>query len=133
MFLAVRFGRPVSVMKLNGSTVALRDATGESVPATVTGTEGGRLLFVVPLSPLDFQTSYTLVLDGVSDNAGDLLLTTTVQFTTEPNPGDTSDEEWHPNPEDFKGHWHSHTGPSDWQSCPRCEPNPASLPCPDKC
>src|SRR6266851_7635051 len=116
--LAVRFGSPMSVTGLNAANVTLQDASGDSVRSTVTAAESGRLLFVIPVSALQFGTTYFLRLNGLTDSNGRQLPAKTIQFTTVSDPQDSSDEEWIPTAADFNGQWHSHTGPSEWQKLP---------------
>lgn len=116
--LAVRFGGQMSVLSLNSTNVTLQDTNGNSAPATITGAEAGRLLFVVPSAPLQFGTTYLLTLTNLTDSNGRQLPTKTIQFTTQADPQDSSDEEWVPGSGDFNGQWHSHTGQSEWQTLP---------------
>jgi RHS repeat-associated protein len=116
--IGVRFASPMSVMGLNTSNIVLRDSSGNPVQTVVSGVENGRLVFVVPSSPLQFGMTYLLTLDQLVDLNGQLLDTKTIQFTTQDDPQDSSDEEWIPGAEDFNGQWHSHTGPSEWQKLP---------------
>jgi RHS repeat-associated protein len=116
--VGVRFEGPMAVTTLTPSQISLHDGSGNEVPASITGAESGRLVFVVPASPLQFGTTYLLTLDGVLDSNNQALGLKTIQFTTQGNPQDSSDEEWLPGPDAFNGHWSTGTGTSEWQMLP---------------
>jgi len=122
--IGVRFTSPMSLLTLTTQHAVLNDTSGNTVSANITGAEAGRLLFVVPTSPLQFGTSYTLTLDGLVDLKGQQLPSTTIQFTTPTDPQDSSSEQWIPGPEAFQGHWHSGTGGSEWQKLPPLQAPP---------
>jgi YD repeat-containing protein len=113
--LAVRFGSEMANTSLNQANVTLQDSNGNSVHVAVTGAESGRLVFLIASAPLEFGTNYVLTLTDVIDANGESLPVTTIRFTTEADPNDSSDEEWIPGSGDLNGQWHSHTGPSEWQ------------------
>src|SRR4029077_17180439 len=60
-------------------------------------------------------TSYVVTLNGVLDGNNRQLPTTTIDFTTQRDPSDSSDEQWIPGADAFNGQWSSRTGTSEWQ------------------
>jgi RHS repeat-associated protein len=117
--IAVRFGSEMSILSLNQSNVSLVDGNGNRVQASVTATESGRLLFVIPTSPLEFATDYVLTIQNVVEaKTQSPLPASTVHFTTEDDPNAAIGDTWIPGADDFNGQWHSHTGPSEWQKEP---------------
>ena len=122
--VGVRFESAMSVLTLNTGHVTLEDSVGNRVTATVTGAETGRLVFVIPASPLKFGTTYLLTLDGLLDSRGQTLPTKTIQFTTQSDSQDSIDESWIPGPDAFNGRWSTGTGPSIWQKLPPLQAPP---------
>src|SRR4029077_10468146 len=81
------FSEPLNAATLNGSTIALRDATNALVDSTVNYTAGSTTVTLVPTGPLQINTTYTLPLSpgssGITDVAGNALVASfSSSFTT---------------------------------------------------
>jgi RHS repeat-associated protein len=81
ILVATRFSKPISVTTANTFTVTL-SAPGGPVPVKVVPGEAGMLVFVTPVEALQSNTAYTMELNGLTDNSGQSLSTTTITFTT---------------------------------------------------
>ena len=87
--ISLRFSKPLPVAAINTSTVTLRSSAAD-VAIDVIPAEGGSLAFITPKTPLDVDTTYTLSISGVADNAGKVMPDTTILFTTTPTMGPTT-------------------------------------------
>jgi hypothetical protein len=80
--LGVRFSEPVDVATLTTSSVTLSSA-GQAVSATVSPSEQGLLVFLLPSANLAAGTTYGLSLSSaIKDTAGNALTPFASQFTT---------------------------------------------------
>ncbi|MBI3302592.1 MAG: Ig-like domain-containing protein, partial [Deltaproteobacteria bacterium] len=123
--IALRFSQPLQVETVNTGTVTLTGPRGAEA-ITVTPAEGGMLAFILPDMPLHPGTTYTLSLDGPTDETGFALPVTILSFTTvsvlsttrqsaqsgqtqkQPTPDDKDDDEdWILGAKNFKGAWRS--------------------------
>ncbi len=137
VFVAVRFSKPILVAGANAATVLLTGPDG-NVAVRVVPTEGGMLLFLVPEAPLRPGTTYTVTLQGLTDELGEPLGPTTLQFATvaagghqdgaatgtvpgAPAPAEAAsgaDEEWRPHSTDPEDGWRTGRPVSRWESLP---------------
>jgi len=116
--LWIIFSRNADVRTVTKASLELTTANGKSVAARVTPTEGGKLAFVVPSSPLAPATSYVLRVHGVRDTKLHELPETIIRFQTADvmaNSASGGDEEWVPNASNLTGNWNSGTGLSPFQ------------------
>ncbi len=126
MRIAVRFSRPIDVRSVNSDTVSISGSDGP-VPAQVVVAEDGRLLFVTPRSTLRAESSYELMLRGLSDAGSRARLDeTTIWFSTGPDGGGlpdsaVDDEAWLPTD---PSRWRTDRAESSWESQPRLEAAP---------
>src|SRR4030095_3819738 len=79
--IAIRFSHPVLVTSLSSETLTLTGQSG-NLEARVVGTEGGKLAFVNPKSPLEAATRYTVEVRGVATADGQQVRTWMSIFTT---------------------------------------------------
>lgn len=79
--VALLFSKRIRVQSLNDVTASLSGPSGP-VRVSVVPAEGGRLGFVTPSSPLAPGTSYTLLIEGISDQDQRQELSTQISFTT---------------------------------------------------
>jgi YD repeat-containing protein len=79
--LALRFSERLSVGTVNSNTVSLNGPQGRT-PTKVVPAEWGILAFIAPDQPLLPDTSYSLLLDGLTDAVNRRLPTTQIVFTT---------------------------------------------------
>ncbi len=143
--VALRFTRPVRVETVNALTVFLSGPRGLE-PVTVIPAEAGMLAFLTPENLLESGVTYTVTLNGVTDDVGQAVPFTTVRFTTVPAtlPGGsaaaagsarsatpstgprslTADEEWRPDPSRGAAGWRTGSGPSSWQTLPPLQAAP---------
>ena len=89
--IALRFSERLSVGTVNSNTVSLNGPQGRR-PIKVVPAERGMLAFVTPDQPLLPDTSYSLLLDGLTDAANRPLPTTQIVFTTVSAPADANSE-----------------------------------------
>jgi RHS repeat-associated protein len=117
--IAVRFTRLLDVKTVSTTTLTLVGPDGALVNATVTPAEAGRLLFVLPSSPLQPGTTYVLRIKGAADANADQLPDSSIGFTTEGAPPDSPGPDWIPGPG-----WTTGTGGSTWQELPALQAAP---------
>jgi RHS repeat-associated protein len=79
--LSLRFSKPLKVTSVNAQTVVLMGPNGP-VPSTVTPTEGGLVVFVVPHQDLLPGANYTLLMQGAVDPSGQPLSFLSMGFAT---------------------------------------------------
>src|SRR6266436_995704 len=84
---ALRFSKPLNIVSVNRATVILNSSQGD-VEITVVPTEGAMLAFITPKQALEPGTAYTLSLNGLTDNQGQLLPATQIFFTTSGAPSE---------------------------------------------
>jgi hypothetical protein len=87
--LSVRFSKPLKVTSVNAKTVVLIGPSG-AVLSSVTPTEGGLVVFVVPKQDLLPGADYTLVIQGTVDQRDQPLAFVSIGFTTESLNGGTN-------------------------------------------
>ena len=145
--VALRFSKPLRVETLNEETVTLVGPDGQSVAAVVPA-EGGMLGFVTPAEQLRVGATYTLSLNGATDNSGQSLAPLTVTFTTvqpeeqehapadehdghaghthdsEAGEGEHDEERWKPDAKNPYRDWRSNRGESPWQKLPPMQAAP---------
>lgn len=80
-FIAVRFSKPLRVQSVNPASVTLSGPTGQT-NAMVMPAEGGMLAFVLPTSPLQPATEYTITVQDATDTNNLPLVPKTIRFTT---------------------------------------------------
>jgi YD repeat-containing protein len=117
----VRFSTPVQVRSVSDRTVRLLDEGRNSIAIERVPAEGGMLLFVRPLAPLEQGRTYTLALEGITATSSGTLAPISVSFTIEGDnsePGRPIDDElWVPDPGSVEG-WSTRRAPSPWQRLP---------------
>jgi RHS repeat-associated protein len=79
--LSLRFSKPLKVTSVNTQTVVLMGPNGP-VPSTVTPTEGGLVVFVVPQQDLLPGANYTLLMQGAVDPSDQPLPFLSMGFST---------------------------------------------------
>jgi len=79
--LSFRFSKPLKVTSVNAQTVVLMGPNGP-VPSTVTPTEGGLVVFVVPRQELLPGANYTLLMQGAVDPSDQPLSFLSMGFST---------------------------------------------------
>lgn len=124
--IAVRISKPLGSETINTRTVTLASEDGP-VDAAVVPTEGGRLVFVSPRTPLRAGMTHTLSLIGVSDRAGLPFVSAPVTFVTRPEARGTPDsadaESWTPDATHPNG-WKSGRPDSPWSAMPPLQAPP---------
>src|SRR5947207_2588332 len=135
--LGLRFSKPLQVETVTADTVVLSGPSGV-VPATMVAAEGGWLVFVTPTARLLPGATYTVTLNGLSDEIGLPLASTSIGFTTAGTaskgvgggapqstppattaPADTasvSGEDWTPDLSNPRSGWRTGRPDSPWQS-----------------
>ncbi|HKV94283.1 MAG TPA: kelch repeat-containing protein [Candidatus Angelobacter sp.] len=117
--VSIRFTRLLAYSSITSQNVTLFGPKEELVPATVTPAEDGRLLFVLPMAPLQTGTQYTLRIKELKDRSGVQLPDITISFQTEGEPPEGDGPDWVPGP-----NWTTGTGPSKWQQLPALQAAP---------
>jgi Bacterial Ig-like domain/IPT/TIG domain/Glucodextranase, domain B/Galactose oxidase, central domain len=80
--IGVRFSEPVNVTTLHAGSVVLAAETGP-MDVSISASEGGLLLFVLPKQALPPGTRYVLTLSSqITDTSGNPLDTASIEFTT---------------------------------------------------
>jgi RHS repeat-associated protein len=79
--VAIRFARRMNVSRLNRATVSMRNKEGP-VAVRVTGAEGGRVVFVAAEDGLKAGQTYTIMVVGAVDLAGNTMAPASVSFST---------------------------------------------------
>ncbi|MGH8534142.1 MAG: Ig-like domain-containing protein [Gammaproteobacteria bacterium] len=79
--ISVRFSKPLRVTSLNAKTIALVGPEGH-VPVTITPTEGGLVVFVLPKEELLPSSDYALIVQGATDRERQALPFTAIGFNT---------------------------------------------------
>jgi RHS repeat-associated protein len=87
--VAIRFTRPVSIATINSTTVTLVGPSG-AVQGKVAGTEAGMLGFFSPTVDLSPGATYTLFVNGVTDQSGAGIPFSAISFNTRVIRGETS-------------------------------------------
>jgi len=80
----LRFGGEViNPLSVTGQTLLLSDGvSSDIIPCSISFTDGNREVLMVPHAPLLAAATYSLVVDGVADIAGNLAVVPVTQFTT---------------------------------------------------
>lgn len=126
--IAVRFSKHLVVATLNTGTVTLLGSSGP-VPLKAIPAEGGLLLFVTPIAPLQPASKYTLFISGARDQADAELPFSAVGFTTaaletRATPAASSasaaddGQTWQPGPDALRGDWRAKRPASPLQNLP---------------
>jgi RHS repeat-associated protein len=95
--IAVRFGRLIDEVTANRNNFVLLGPGENVIASQVSAAEHGRLAFIVPSSPLQPGTTYTLRVTGVVDSGGSGMLDTSITFQTAGAPPDPVGLDWVPN------------------------------------
>ncbi len=125
ILIALRFSEPMRVQTVNAATVTLSGPEG-TLKASRIPAEGGLLAFMTPAQPLLSGATYTVSLNGPTDQAGLPLAMTTITFTTVKDEQFlvTDNEGWIPDVENFGGNWRSGRPDSPWQTLPPLQAEP---------
>src|SRR5262245_6818736 len=117
--VTVRFSRRIDAASVTPPMVHVRDGQAD-VPVTLVVAEGGRLLFVHPLAPLDSSTTYDVAIAGLRTADGSTMTGWQSSFQTagdqqkaEADSG--ADDGWAPG---GPGGWRINGGASPWLSLP---------------
>jgi len=117
--IVIRLTHLVAGREMKEGAFVLTGPSDAIVRAKVTLAESGRLVFVLPETPLESGTSYTLRIKGVTGVSGEELPETTITFQTEGAPPDRPGLDFIPGPT-----WTSGTGGSTWQQLPALQAAP---------
>jgi hypothetical protein len=122
----VRFSQPIVPESLTSRTVALTGPDGP-VSVRVVPAEGGRLLFVSPLTPLLGSEAYTLSVAGAVDAVGRPTVVPSITLVTARPVATPSDEpegpDWSPETTEVRT-WRTRRPPSSWESLPPLQARP---------
>lgn len=80
--LTVQFSEAMNPSTIDGATVQLRDAQGTLMAASVTYNAATHTVSLDPSATLAASMTYTLTLNGLTDQAGNALAPVTLHFTT---------------------------------------------------
>jgi len=117
--VAVRFTHLLAYGSVTEKTFVLAGPNDTRVDVTVTAAENGRLVFVLPRTPLQPGSSYTLRIQNVFDRTGQQLADTSISFQTQGEPPEVAGPDWVPGP-----NWTTGTGGSKWQELPALQAMP---------
>jgi RHS repeat-associated protein len=114
--VTLRLSHPVRIDTVTDPHVMLSGPVG-SVSSHIVPAEGGRLVFVRPLDALAPNTTYTVTVTGVTDDAGATLVADPWTFTTSATSktaNGTDSETWIPDQVGGNG-WRTNLPASPWQ------------------
>ncbi len=117
--VAIRFTQLLAYGSVIDKDFVLAGPNDTRVDVTVTAAENGRLVFVLPRTPLQPGSSYTLRIQNVFDSAGQQLADTSISFQTQGEPPEVAGPDWVPGP-----NWTTGTGGSKWQELPALQAMP---------
>lgn len=120
-FIGLRFRSLLNLSTATSDHFVLATADQSTVEAKITAAENGRLVFVVPSSPLEPGTSYTLQIIGAADTSGAEVTSTSVNFTTAGEPPEGTGPDWIPN-----SSWTAPDGTTQFQSLPPLQAAPGA-------
>lgn len=130
--IGLRFSKslPAAAIKPEAATLFSKDA---SVKVKMTVAEGGKLLFLLPLQPLQAATTYTVAFDNVI-NGPDPIAGASISFTTASDKktrndvvfpdAPSADVDWAPSAENLRGNWRTKGQRSSWQDQPPLQAAP---------
>ncbi|MDJ0835210.1 MAG: Ig-like domain-containing protein [Acidobacteriota bacterium] len=78
----IRFSERMNRLTFNESSVSLVPDGGSALPLSIAFEDGDREVILTPQTSLPPQTLFEVTLDGVTDRAGNAVVSTTRQFTT---------------------------------------------------
>jgi RHS repeat-associated protein len=117
--IAIRFTHLVGYPTVNSKTFILIGPDGIEVQTKVTPTANGRLVFVLPETPLQPGSLYTLRIRGCADALAEALPESSITFQTAGAPPDSAGPDFVPGPG-----WITGTGGSKWQELPALQAAP---------
>jgi len=80
--IRVRFNESINPISVTDQTILVSDGSGQVMPCTISFSNDNRDVQIVPHSPLAGEVLFTMTIDGVTDQAGNSVLSQTTQFTT---------------------------------------------------
>ncbi len=80
--LRVRFSEPINPVTVDATTVTLRNPSGALQPCTIAFSAQNQQVRIVPHAPLAANTEHTVTITGVTDIAGNPVVSRTTTFTT---------------------------------------------------
>lgn len=95
--ICIRFTQLVDASKINGGSFILMGPGESAIDTRVTAAEHGRLVFILPSSPLQPGTTYTVRMKDVFDAKGFAMPETSITFQTAGPPPDPAGLDWIPN------------------------------------
>lgn len=124
--IGLRFSKALSAPIKNDAATLISKDTAVNVKLTLA--EGGKLLFLLPLQPLEAATTYTVVLDQAISGPDTINAAASVSFTTTndnrrgsdiifPN-ASSADVDWSPDATNLRGNWRTTEVRSKWQDEP---------------
>ncbi len=81
--IRVRFNERINPLTVSNATIQVTDGVTAVVPHSISFTDNNQDILITPFSPLKANTVYSLIIDGVEDNAGNAVTAHTTQFTTD--------------------------------------------------
>jgi hypothetical protein len=78
----VDFDEPVNPLSVTGSTMLLTGPGGDIVACTISFSTGDQRVIITPHAPLFDASPHTLTIDGVTDIAGNPVVSSSTQFDT---------------------------------------------------
>lgn len=81
--IRVRFNERINPLTVSNATIQVTDGITAVVPHSISFTDNNQDILITPFSPLKANTVYSLIIDGVEDNAGNAVTVQTTQFTTD--------------------------------------------------
>ncbi len=130
--IGLRFSKALPAPIKNEAATLLSKDT--AVQAKLTLAESGKLLFLLPLQPLELATTYTVVLGDAISSSDSITAAASVSFTTTnknrsgsdvvfPNAG-SPDVDWAPDATNLRGNWRTNGERSKWQDEPPLQAAP---------
>lgn len=80
--IRVRFDERINPLTVSTDTIHVTDGVEAIIPHSISFTDSNRDVLITPFSPLTANTVYSIIIDGVEDNAGNAVTMQTSQFTT---------------------------------------------------
>src|SRR5208337_753236 len=88
--VSVNFNKAINPISVTGSTIQLTAGSTTEVPSSISFNSTYTRVSIVPQAPLPPSTAMTLVINGVTSEAGVSVTKTTTTFTTEAQPDFTA-------------------------------------------
>src|SRR5439155_12171196 len=83
----VRFREPRNPLTVDATaTIVLRDAAGVVLPCSISFTDEDRLVTIVPHAALTAAILHTVIVNGVTDRTGNMVVPVTTTFETQAGP-----------------------------------------------